>query len=1185
MMAETHRDLDKASETQRATGVSGFYNATASSASGSSFAERLGFGKACRPSVDTKLGPRECCGFELDPADQSNISGYEDSLSAWSVISPSGMPQGEYRVDSIQRGDDEHAGGGRGLNVALGQTVAVIRDRADAEFATGPGAIDRSPSSVHARLKPPEVPGYEIFEELGRGGMGVVYKARQRRLNRVVALKMILAGDYAGPDAIERIMAEAEIAARLQHPNIVQVYANGDCDGRPYVVLEYVGGGSLADRLDGTPWPPRAAARLIASIAGAMAEAHRMGVIHRDLKPANILMTDDGVPKITDFGLAKSIENSSGLTRTESILGSPRYMAPEQAEGRTREVGPAADVYAIGTNLYELLTGRPPFVAPTVLATLDLVKNAEPVAPRRLQPGLASDLETICLKCLRKEPGERYESADALAEDLNRYLNGEPILARPTSSWERGWKWVRRHPTLAALIVVSTLSIVAAIAGLCWYRADLNRQRQLVERRIERVRGEVQQFAMLGEEAYRRADWDSARTQFSSALALSRSEADLIRMSNGVKRQLEQTDLQIEQRTSRQSARDRMAVFHRFYDEAVFYQSQYTGLEPDANLRASRSAARRALEQFHLKEPERAGLDVVPGHFDPAELRLLTTHYYELALFFADAIAQPLPGEESSAQARAALQVIAQVNRLRPPTAAIYRRRAAYLEKIGEPAQAERECAQADMLATANQSSRDDFLDGEEAYHSGDFKKAIQAFRRLLVREPDHFWGRYLLAICQLKEHRPAEAQAALSACQNRRPGFVWTYLLKGFAEGEMREFDLAEDDFSRAADLGLGETERYVMLVNRGVTRVRGGRCQDATEDFKAAIALKPEPCQAYLDLARAYQNMSRMSDALLALDRAVERAPSRAIVYRARAQLHRLRSENREALDDLDRATKLAGDDDPALAGDYLEKAIILDQAGRHREALNECEKAAAADPDRIEVHRTKGAILVKLKRYAEAIRAFDICTAKGKPAASLYEARGLALAYNGMHDRAIADYTLALCKGKRTASLLTHRGWVYLFSGAAGPAVSDFDEALRLDSWDDRALSGRALALVQQHKIPEALADARASIAQKSQDTRLVYNAARVYCQAAAAREARPERSKSDWISAGEYRAESLALIARSLSLLPEAERPRFWTQVIRFDPALGAIRKSKKYGELEAQFARPVIHFSAAGATSR
>ena len=204
--------------------------------------------------------------------------------------------------------------------------------------------------------------------------------------------------------------------ARLRHPNVVRVHAIGDSDGRPFVELEYLEGGSLASRLDGTPWARRAAARLIETLAQALAEAHRMGIVHRDLKPANILMTEDGTPKIADFGLAKSSDRDLGLTRTNSIIGSPSYMAPEQAEGRARDVGPAADIYALGAILYELLTGRPPFVGPNVLATLNMVRHAEPVPPRHLQPGISPDLETICLKCLRKDPDHRYASADALAE-------------------------------------------------------------------------------------------------------------------------------------------------------------------------------------------------------------------------------------------------------------------------------------------------------------------------------------------------------------------------------------------------------------------------------------------------------------------------------------------------------------------------------------------------------------------------------------------------------------------------------------------------------------------------------------------------------------------------------------------------------------------------------------------------
>jgi len=277
----------------------------------------------------------------------------------------------------------------------------------------------------------PAIPGYEILGELGRGGMGVVYRARQVRLNRACALKTILGGAHASPEAATRFLAEAEAVARLQHANIVQIHHIGEADGLPFFELEYVEGGSLDKRLNGTPWPARRAAELIEPLARGVAEAHRQGIVHRDLKPGNILLAADGTPKLTDFGLAKLLAADSGLTRTDSIMGSPGYMAPEQAEGHAHHAGPAADVYSLGAILYELLTGGPPFRGTTALEILDQVKNAEPVPPSRLVPGLPRDVETIALKCLQKEPEKRYDSATVLAEDLRRFLGGEPIVARP----------------------------------------------------------------------------------------------------------------------------------------------------------------------------------------------------------------------------------------------------------------------------------------------------------------------------------------------------------------------------------------------------------------------------------------------------------------------------------------------------------------------------------------------------------------------------------------------------------------------------------------------------------------------------------------------------------------------------------------------------------------------------------
>jgi tetratricopeptide (TPR) repeat protein len=1004
--------------------------------------------------------------------------------------------------------------------------------------------------------------------------MGVVYKARERKLKRLVALKMILAGDHAGPDALARLLAEAATIARLQHPNIVQVYAIGDCDGRPYVELELVEGGSLAARLEGTPWPPRAAARLVESLAHGVSAAHRLGIVHRDLKPANILMTDDGEPKVSDFGLAKTIEQNSGLTRTESILGSPSYMAPEQAEGRAKEVGPAADIYAMGANLYELLTGRPPFVGSSLLATLELVRSAEPVPPRRLQPGLARDLETICLKCLAKEPTKRYESADALAEDLASYLEDEPIRARPTPQWERALKWVRRRPSTAALILVSIVAIVGTVGGWTSRQAELTRQRESGRRRVEGLRSQMDHFVLLGKEAIRRRDWEGARTQLSSALALIRTEANLAETRATVGKMLALSDQKINEQKGREAERERFVEFLRLYDEAVFYQSDYTGLDPDTNLRASRTAARSALTLLGLSASDESHPPFNLAHFDQSESETITSNGYELTLLLAEAISKPLKEEDATLQAREALRILDQAQRLRTPTSAFHLRRATYLERLGdkEGAQAERRLIEPD--SGSGKSSVDDFLVGEQAYRNHDYKRAVADFRHALLLRPDHFWAQYLLAICHLKTHRPAEAQASLIACQSQRPRFVWTYLLKGFAEGEMSEFDLAEADFQRATELGLNDQERYVMLVNRGVMRIRRGHDQAAIEDLETAVALKPDQFQGYINLAQAYENLKRWDEALETLNQAIARAPGQAVLHRARSRVHRLRSRIEEALADLQRSIDLSPPADPMLVSDHLERGLIFQQAGRYKEALTACDQAMTLRPDRPDVHRLRGVVLVGLKRYEEAIHSFDVCIARGTPFPSLYEARGLALSWRGSYARAIADFTMALASGQKTASLYENRGWAYLSSAASELALGDFDEAMRLDPQNGHVLSGRALAHVQLRKPREAVADARAAARLSPGDARQLYNAARVYSQAAACLEANPSQFQGAWATARVYRAEAMELITRSVELLPQPDRAKFWSQVVRTDGALDPLRRARKFIELDAQVSPPV-----------
>ena len=325
----------------------------------------------------------------------------------------------------------------------------------------------------------PSIDGYEIGEELGRGGMGVVYKALQVKLGRPVALKMILAQHAQGEER-ERFASEGEAVARFQHPNIVQIYEVGEAEGRPYFSLEYVEGGSLEDKLGGKPMAWKPATELTSVLARAMHAAHARGIVHRDLKPANILLSKDGTPKVTDFGIAKRLD-AIKQTQTGKILGTPCYMAPEQALGRSDQVGPATDIYALGAILYDALTGRPPFEADNTLDTLMQAVVREPIPPRVLQPKVPRDLDIICLKCLEKKPEKRYPTAQELADDLDRLLKNEPIHARPISRLERTERWARRHPAWATLIGVSALALLGLALTGAWFTHQLQEELRATE--------------------------------------------------------------------------------------------------------------------------------------------------------------------------------------------------------------------------------------------------------------------------------------------------------------------------------------------------------------------------------------------------------------------------------------------------------------------------------------------------------------------------------------------------------------------------------------------------------------------------------------------------------------------------------------------------------------------------------
>ena len=363
---------------------------------------------------------------------------------------------------------------------------------------------------------------YELIEVLGRGGMGIVYRARQIRLNRVVALKMIPHERLPGEAEIKRFRAEAEAAASLDHPHLVPIYEVGEHEGRHFYAMKLLAGGSLAERISNlqSQISNGEAATLLAIIARAVHHAHQHGILHRDLKPSNILLDEQGQPQVADFGLARRLDGDSSLTLTGGVVGTPNYMAPEQAEGKSRQLTTAADVWSLGAIFYQLLTRQLPFPADTPLETMRHAREVEPKRPSSIQARVDRDLETICLKCLEKEPQKRYGSAEALAEDLERWLRHEPIRARPAGLWEQGLKWGKRHPARAGLLGVALAAPALIIAVLLVYQARLRHEHSLtLDERNNAFRQEQRATNALA-----RAETEAARAE-SEARRAAQTEA------------------------------------------------------------------------------------------------------------------------------------------------------------------------------------------------------------------------------------------------------------------------------------------------------------------------------------------------------------------------------------------------------------------------------------------------------------------------------------------------------------------------------------------------------------------------------------------------------------------------------------------------------------------------------------
>jgi eukaryotic-like serine/threonine-protein kinase len=911
----------------------------------------------------------------------------------------------------------------------------------------------------------PAVSGYEILGELGRGGMGVVYKARQVKLNRLVALKMVLAGAHAGARHLARFGAEARAVARLQHPNIVSVYEIGESEGLPFFSLEFVDGPSLAQKVGGKPLPPRQAADILEPLARAMAEAHENGVIHRDLKPANVLLTADGVPKVTDFGLAKEVEGDSDLTKSGTLVGTPSYMSPEQARGATREIGPRSDLYGLGAILYELLTGRPPFLGTSLLATLYQVRQQEPVPPHRLQPGVPRDLETICLKCLQKEPDKRYADCAALAEDLRRFRTGEPIRAHPVGHAERLWRWCRRNPRTAALsaAVAGLLGLVVLGLGVLLLRARREKEAIAQTRTVAGQRLEQAAEAVSGGEYHRAADllrWSDPLLEGSPDLQDVRARRDTLRDQVGA-----------------------YAQFRQLLDDARFACRFGSRAEKENGRRLC--ARLLALYDEIDRRTGRGAAGLPP--LNAERLQLFKEDAFE-AFLVAALVEQDLTaGAGPTARREAARRGVDLLNRAEkvlPGTRALHVYRAPLWGKLGDRAadRADMDRARAIPPVSAVDSFWHAFashLRGEEALRQGDsegarrhYRQAVAEYAGFLRLRPDHFWGYFNWAFCLVQLGDLHNALVGFTACAHLRPDFPWPYNNRGTVYLRLGQPAEAVRDY----DSALARDPNYVeAFVNRSAAYLTLGKTDRAYADIQKALALNPDHAPAYLQRAEVHRSRRRLDAALKDCDRAVELDGTSTRAYEARAILRYARGDYAGARDDFSRLVALA----PKSPDGYRNRAVV---SWRHLKdfdsALADFARVARLQPRNPDPHRCLGAIHLGRREYEKALVELQKALAiqPGYPPAVW--ARAEIYLWQGKTKEALAEIDPLLTAAPPVpAETLNIRGDVYRAMGRLDEAAADYRRLIRLKPQDADAFvhAHVSLALVyeKQGKPGEAKA----------------------------------------------------------------------------------------------------------------
>jgi tetratricopeptide (TPR) repeat protein len=885
-------------------------------------------------------------------------------------------------------------------------------------------------------------------------------------------------------------------------------------------------------------------------------------------------------------------------------------MAPEQAGGHVHDIGPGTDVYALGVILYELLTGRPPFKAASAMDTIFQVLSVDPVPPSRLQHQVPRDLETICLKCLQKEPPKRYGSAEDLAEDLRRFLAGEAIKARPVSLWERGVKWARRRPAVAALAAVCVLTVLSLVTGVVLYQKGqlLKKEHQLQEsQRLYTARLAAEGLYREGEQALAAQQWERAQQVLSNAQARIGDESALADLKEQVENALGKAKHEVEKALAeakdkqdrliaKQRADNNVREFSRLRDRALLHETLMTVMSQEdapANWEASTAAAQEALALVGIKDS--SALPNLNDLYDEEQRSEIRRGSYALLLTLAELHFRPVQGQVGAGRepARTALRYLDHAAKLGFTTRTHHARRARYLERQGDKAGAQRE------LEMAKQKAPDSALDfallGMDAYRHGDLREAKKNLSEAQRRATDTYSAQFYLALCHLQLGDWNAAEAYLNACLSHQKDFAWPYLLLGHAHSEQGAFDAAAAAFQEAEQRLRGHpdpTAAFGVAINRGVLWVRQKRYDEAIGEFKKAQALKPKQYQAYANLAQAYRGWGKLDEAVASLDRAIEYESRLPVLYRARAHLQVQRGDLKSALRDFDKATALDRPDAKAAAEDHVQKGLLHHRHKQYGDALRAYDAALKIDKSNALAHRGRGEVLLALKRRQEAAKAFDSYFAhETHPSAAVYRERARVRAELGNRAGAVTDYTLAL-QLEPDAPTHAARGWVYLVSEAHDLALADFDAAIRLDPELADAYNGRGFARVKllasakaaaeaREKLRRAVADAETALRkglaepQPPDDvSRLYYNAVRIFAQAAGWLDAEARRSLAAREPGASYQARAVELLRQAVEAYPAPRRADFWRYFVHEDAALVPIRRSADFAKLAAEVSRGV-----------